>query len=90
MNKCTQKSQVPIAPIEKNASNYKQDRKVRAELRQIEQELNKLEAQKEKLLQKFAQVSGSEVAKIQIDLYNLEQEITTTEERWMELSETIN
>ena len=79
-----------ITPIEKNASNNKQDRKVRAELRQIEQELNRLEAQKAKLLQKFAQVSGSEVAKIQIELYNLEKEITTTEERWMELSENLN
>lgn len=59
-------------------------------MRQIEQELNRLEAQKAKLLQKFAQVSGSEVAKIQIELYNLEKEITTTEERWMELSENLN
>ena len=79
-----------VPPIEKNISNNKQDRKVKAELRQIEQELSKLEAKKAELLQKFAQVSGSEVAKMQIELYNLEQEITATEEKWMELSETIN
>ncbi len=77
-------------PTEKNPINNKQDRKVKAELRQIEQELNKLEAKKAELLQKFAQVSGSEVAKIQIELYNLEKEITATEEKWMELSETLN
>ena len=59
-------------------------------MRQIEQELNKLEAKKAELLQQFAKVSGSEVAKIQIELHNIEQAITATEERWMELSEDIS
>ncbi len=64
----------------------KPSRKGRVALREVEQELNKLEQQKTAILSKFATVSGKEVADVQKKLHELEQEIAAAEEKWLELS----
>lgn len=62
------------------------DRKIRAALREIEQNMARLEREKEEILQKFAAVSGKEVGELQIRLHNLEAQIAAAEEEWLELT----
>lgn len=62
------------------------DRKFRAALREIEQNMARLERQKGEILQKFAAVSGKEVGELQIRLHNLEAQIAAAEEEWLELT----
>lgn len=66
----------------------KSSRKDRVAIREIEQTLTKLEQQKENLLAQFATVTdGQQIASLQKELHALEQQITETEEKWLELSE---
>lgn len=62
------------------------DRKIRAALREIEQNIARLEREKGEILQKFAAVSGKEVGELQIRLHNLEAQIAAAEEEWLELT----
>lgn len=66
----------------------KPNRKDRVLLREIEQQLNKLEQQKETILAQFTTLTdGQKIANLQKELHVLEQQITETEEKWLELSE---
>ena len=62
------------------------DRKIRAALREIEQNIARLEREKGEILQKFAAVSGKEVGELQIRLHDLEAQIAAAEEEWLELT----
>lgn len=62
------------------------DRKIRAALREIEQNIARLEREKGEILQKFAAVSGKEVGELQIRLHNLEAQIAAAEKEWLELT----
>ena len=66
--------------------NAKADRKTRVALRELEQKMNRLEHKKEEILSKFSTIKGTEVASLQKELHLLEEEISQTEEKWLEMS----
>lgn len=81
----------PVAPKPESKpvqmpKSSRPDRKIRAALREIEQNMARLERQKGEILQKFAAVSGKEVGELQIRLHNLEAQIAAAEEEWLELT----
>lgn len=66
----------------------KPNRKDRVALREIEQQLNKLEQQKVAILSRFATLTdGQKITALQKELHTLEQQISQTEEDWFKLSE---
>lgn len=81
----------PVAPKPESKpvqmpKSSRPDRKIRAALREIEQNMARLEREKGEILQKFATVSGKEVGELQIRLHNLEAQIAAAEEEWLELT----
>ncbi len=74
-------------PAPQQPKSTKPSRKDRVAIREVEQTLAKLEQQKETLLTQFATVTdGQKIASLQKELHALEQQITATEEQWLELS----
>ncbi|MBO5441221.1 MAG: ABC-F family ATP-binding cassette domain-containing protein, partial [Alphaproteobacteria bacterium] len=67
----------------------KDDRIIRAKLREIERDLAKLEEDKAEILSKFATASGKDIASLNQNLHEIEQKIIETEEKWLSLSENI-
>lgn len=68
----------------------KPNRKDRVALREIEQQLAKLEQQKTELMEQFATITdGQKISILQKELHTLEAKITETEEKWLELSADI-
>ncbi len=80
--------QKPTLKQNREAKPNKPNRKERVALREIEQQLNKLEQQKETILAQFAtQTDGQKIASLQKELHAIELQISETEEKWLELSE---
>lgn len=79
------------APNERQTppKSNKDDRIIRAKLREIERDLAKLEENKAEILSKFATASGKEIASLNQKLHEIEQKILETEEKWLSLSENI-
>jgi len=68
----------------------KLNRKDRVALREIEQQLAKMEQQKAELMEKFATITdGQKISALQKELHTVEAKITETEEKWLELSADI-
>ena len=79
------------APNERQTppKSNKDDRIIRAKLREIERDLAKLEEDKAEILSKFATASGKDIASLNQNLHEIEQKIIETEEKWLSLSENI-
>lgn len=79
------------APNERQTppKSNKDDRIIRAKLREIERDLSKLEEDKVEILSKFATASGKDIASLNQNLHEIEQKIIETEEKWLSLSENI-
>ena len=91
LNPDKEKKPRPVAPKPESKpvqmlKSSRPDRKIRAALREIEQNMARLEREKGEILQKFAAVSGKEVGELQIRLHDLEAQIAAAEEEWLELT----